>query len=232
MLKFVFNGGVFLLKSEINGLAGALPVRPGINGIDEYSRSSVMILMSEIKREMNFILQKRAANVRQGGEIGFPGGMFDPSRDRSPADTAIRETAEEMGITGEDIRIIGQVDSVLSNSGIVVDGFLGVAAVDDPQSLDISPGEVEKVIAAPVSFFESNDPEIYKVNIKAHPSITDRKGRERILFPAKELALPDMYSRPWGSGMQKVYVYRYENEVIWGITARFIYDIVKRIKSL
>ncbi len=177
-------------------------------------------------------MQKRSANVRQGGEIGFPGGMFDPIADKNPKDTAVRETIEEMGIARDKIEIIGRTDTVISITGSIVEGFVGFTEIEDISMLKINPKEVERVLAAPVSYFEQNDPEIYKINIMAHPSIIDKKGRKKVIFPAKELSLPERYSRPWGSILQKVFVYRYGGEIIWGITARFIYDLVNKIKDV
>lgn len=222
-----------MLRSQLKNLKAALPEHPGVSGGEDYINSAVLILLSEISGEMNFILQKRSANVRQGGEIGFPGGAFDPSVDKNTADTAVRETCEEMGLAADEISLIGQCDSVMSISGMLVEGFIGLAEIKDPRILDINPHEVERAFSVPVSFFEKNDPGIYRVNVMAHPSITDRMGHERVIFPAKELGLPERYHKPWGTAaLQKVYVYRYDGEIIWGMTARFIFDMVKKIKEL
>ncbi len=221
-----------MLKSQLKDLAGILPVHPGIIGRDEYTNSSVLILMFEKDNELSFILQKRSANVRQGGEIGFPGGVFDPGRDRNTEDTALRETMEEMGIPRDKIHLIGQTDSLITMSGMIVDGFIAVAEIEDPQKLDINPAEVEKVLSVPVSFFEENDPEIFSVNAVVQSSVIDSSGNEKIIFPAKELDLPERYHKSWGGSLRKVYLYRYGGELIWGMTARFIFDLAGMIKEL
>ncbi len=218
-------------KIQIDDLAKILPAIPGINGSSEYIKSSVLILTAHIDGEIKFLLQKRARNVRQGGEISFPGGMFDPSKDKNMEETAQRETMEEMGLLRSQIKVIGRADTVIS-SGMMIEGFVGFAQIDKIEDIKENPEEVEKVLAVPVSFFILNKPEVYRVCIKAHPSIYDKKGRQKVLLPAAELSLPDRYRKPWGGFLQKIYFYRYENEIIWGITARFIFDIIKRLTAV
>ena len=85
-------------------------------------------------------MQKRSANVRQGGEIGFPGGMFDPITDKNPKDTAVRETIEEMGIARDKIEIIGRTDTVISITGSIVEGFVGFTEIEDLYAKNKSEG--------------------------------------------------------------------------------------------
>ncbi|NMA13939.1 MAG: CoA pyrophosphatase, partial [Clostridia bacterium] len=56
--------------------------------------------------------------------------------------------------------------------------------------------------------------------------------KENIIFPAAELGLGDNYTRPWRGMDYPMYVYRIQERVIWGITARIIFDLVQRIKQL
>ena len=57
------------------------------------------------------------------------------------------------------------------------------------------------------------------------PMLYNEKGNREILFPAKELGLPEIYHVPWKGREASVYVYRYEDITIWGITAAIIYEI-------
>ena len=79
-------------KLVIEGLKDKLPVVPGINGKEEYFNSAALVLLMLVNEEYHFVFEKRAANIRQAGEICFPGGKFDPDQDASFLDTAIRET--------------------------------------------------------------------------------------------------------------------------------------------
>ena len=220
-------------KSVIEGLKkDKLPVVPGINGKEEYFNSAVIVLLMLVNEEYHFVFQKRAANIRQAGEICFPGGKFDPAIDASFRDTAIRETVEELGVAADKISIIGNLDTVVATMGATVDAFLGILDLCSLDDLHLNYHEVERVFTIPVSFFEHNEPEVYKVNITVHPSYVNQVGEEVTIFPAKELGLPELYTKPWGNVMSNVFVYRVEGVTIWGITARFIRDVVAKLKSL
>ncbi|MGO9953886.1 MAG: hypothetical protein ACLPN1_16960 [Dissulfurispiraceae bacterium] len=52
-----------------------------------------------------------------------------------------------------------------------------------------------------------------------------------ILFPAVELRLSDRYATPWGMLRNTIYVYKVDQGVIWGITARFIIDVINKLRS-
>lgn len=69
---------------------------------------AVMIPLVFLNGEYNFLFQKRAKNIRQGGEISFCGGAKDRS-DRDFLDTAIRETIEEIGIDRDKIEVLGRL---------------------------------------------------------------------------------------------------------------------------
>lgn len=219
---------IFTLKS----LKNKLPDNPGINGKEEYFNSAVLVLLMLINEEYHFVFEKRAAKIRQAGEICFPGGKFDPDLDISFQETAVRETVEELGVLPENISVFGSLDTVLANMGATVDAFLGVINISSLDELKINTGEVERVFTIPVSYFENTRPEIYKVNIVVHPSYINETGEEILIFPAQELGLLERYTKPWGNILNNVYVYRVADVTIWGITARLIKDVIAKIKSL
>ncbi|TGE33641.1 CoA pyrophosphatase [Desulfosporosinus sp. Sb-LF] len=219
-------------KSVINGLREKLPIVPGVSGKEEYFNAAVLVLLILVNEEYHFVFQKRAATIRQAGEICFPGGKFDPDKDTDFRETAIRETTEELGVAAEKISIIGTLDTVIANMGATVDAFLGLIDIESLDDLQISPDEVERVFTIPVSYFEDTEPEIYKVNIIVHPSYINQTGEEVVIFPAKELGLPERYTEPWGNITSNVFVYRVEEVTIWGITARLIRDVIAKIKCV
>ena len=219
-------------KLVIEGLKDKLPVVPGINGKEEYFNSAVLVLLMQVNEEYHFVFEKRAANIRQAGEICFPGGKFDPDQDVSFRDTAIRETVEELGVASYKISIIGNLDTVVSSRGTTVDAFLGIIDISRLDDLQINPAEVERIFTIPVSYFENNEPEAYKVNMTVNPSYVNEAGKEVISFPTRELGLPERYTKPWGNVMSNVFVYRVEGVAIWGLTARLIRDVVAKLKSI
>jgi NUDIX domain. len=219
-------------KLVIEGLREKWPVTPGINGKEERLNSAVLVMLILVDEEYHFVFQKRAANIRQPGEICFPGGRFDPKKDVGFRETAIRETSEELGVAKEKIRVIGMLDTIIAPMGTTVDAFLGTVDVGGVHDLRISSQEVAKVFTVPVAFFEDIEPEAYEIYFVAHPSFTNHTGAEVISFPAKELGLSERYWKPWGNAPYNVYVYRVAGEIIWGITARLIRDVISKIKTL
>lgn len=218
-------------KTMLRDLTKRMPKVPGISGKDEYFNSAVLALLILVNEEYHFVFEKRSAAIRQGGQICFPGGKFDPEKDDDFKETAIRETVEELGVAYDKISIIGRLDTVFSVIGSTVDTFLGVIDINSLDDLNINPDEVEKVFSVPVSYFENTEPEVYRVSITANPSYINHAGEEVVLLPAKELGLPEMYTRPWGNIMNNVYVYKVAGETIWGITARLIRDVISKIKA-
>ncbi|HEX2982009.1 MAG TPA: CoA pyrophosphatase [Ignavibacteriales bacterium] len=218
-------------KEQINKIKNA-PPKYGISGEGRFLKYGVMVLMYEKDGEYRFILEKRSEHVRQKNEISFPGGKFETGLDNTTQDTALRETSEELGISAKKIDVICRVDSLLAPFGAFIDAYVGVLNIKDIAELKLNDGEVSYIIDPPVSFFEKSEPETYYALMKAHPTIITEKGDEEVLLPAKDLGLPEMYTKPWGGTRYDIYVYKYEREVIWGITARFIHDFVTKAKFI
>lgn len=216
-------------KDDLTILKGNLPTFPGISGKKEYYNSVVLVLLTLIDDEYHIVFEKRCKGIRQGGEICLPGGMHEPEKDDTLEMTALRETEEELGIRAEQIKLIGRLDTVLAYMGITVDVFVGVTGVGSSE-MKINPQEVERAFTVPVSFFEQTKPIEYRVLVKLHPSyISSETGKETILLPAEELGLPAKYKKPWGRFKHKVLVYQTKEGLIWGITARIIFDLIGRV---
>lgn len=201
-----------------------------INGREEYFRSVVLALLIPIDGEYHFVFQKRCRNIRQGGELCFPGGKINET-DQSLEQTAIRETEEELGIPREKIEIIGRLDTIVAPMGTIVDAFIGIA---DIRMEDIIPNpmEVESILTVPVSYFMEHEPERYSAEVHISPTHVEKEtGEEIILLPAEELGLPDTYKKPWGGFRYSVLVYKLQDEILWGFTARLVYDLILRIKK-
>lgn len=218
-------------NNDLENLKIKLPVVPGILGKNEYFNAAVLIPLVMINGEYNFLFEKRAAHIRQGGEICFPGGEFDHVTDSSFKDTAIRETIEELGIKKEDISIHGILDTLIGPMGVTVDSFIGTLDITNTESLHFDSNEVEKIFTIPVSFFTANEPELYHTRMEINPTDIDKNGEKITTLPVKELQLPERYSRTWRGRKHNIYVYKTTEGVIWGITAALINDVVHKLKS-
>ncbi|WP_018044909.1 CoA pyrophosphatase [Methylobacterium sp. 88A] len=99
--------------------------------------------------ELFVLFTVRASHLRDhSGQIAFPGGKIEPS-DRSPADAALREAREEIGLRPDDIRILGYLDPYLSATGFLVVPVVGLCAGGTP--LDLDPAEVADVFEVPLA---------------------------------------------------------------------------------
>ena len=215
-------------KIDFKQLGQKLSPYPVLIDSEEYFNSSVLISIAKIKEEYCFIFEKRAAEIRQGSEVSFPGGEVDKDTDKDHLETAIRETEEELGISRDKIKIIGQL-GVLMIPGVLVNAFIAEVEIQNLNEISFDKTEVEKVFAVPVSFFKENPPEVHHVRLEAHPFYIDDDGNKVELLPVEKLNLPPRYSKPWGRIKRKVYFYNYNGEVIWGLTAALVKKVVEMI---
>jgi 8-oxo-dGTP pyrophosphatase MutT (NUDIX family) len=88
------------------------------------------------------------------GQISFPGGRQETA-DQSPARTALRESAEEIGLDEARVEILGQVGRYETVTGYAVTPVVGW--VEPPFELYADPVEVAKVFEVPLSFVLNPD---------------------------------------------------------------------------
>lgn len=214
-------------KIKLKKLIKNLPKKPGVMARDRFFNSAVLIPLIKIDKKYYILFQKRAAHIRQGGDICFPGGRYESS-DKSYRHTALRETKEELGIDSKDIKILGQLDTYVAPIGAVVESFVAKVKKKALMHMSIDKNEVEKTILIPIEFFKNNPPVEYTLKYEVHPFSIDKNGEKQVYFPVEELNLPKMYHKPWGHKKHKVWVYQYKGEVIWGLTAVIINDLIKK----
>lgn len=208
-----------------------LPDSPGIQGRHRYFNSAVLIPFVPRNGEYHLLFQVRASEIRQGGEICFPGGRFEPEIDNDYGDTALRETEEELGFPREEIELLGSLDTLVVPMGTAIEPYVGALPADALKRITPDAGEVARVFTLPISFFVENDPEVYSVRVEVHPRKLENDGREIELLPAKELGLPERYHTSWGGNEVPIYVYRTLEGVIWGMTAELVIDLSERLRE-
>lgn len=139
-------------KKDLKKMLKNLPKYPGVLGRDRFFNSAVLIPLVKKNGQYHILFQKRAANIRQGGDICFPGGGFEKDLDKDFKDTALRETKEELGIGKKDIKILGQLDTMVAPMGAVVEIFVAVVKKRALKTMKIDKNEVEKAFLIPLSF--------------------------------------------------------------------------------
>jgi 8-oxo-dGTP pyrophosphatase MutT (NUDIX family) len=214
-------------KKEFKKLVKNLPKIPGIMGRDRYFNSAVLIPLIKIEKEYYLLFQKRAAHIRQGGDICFPGGGYEDG-DKSFKDTALRETFEELGIKKKDIKILGKLNTYVAPIGAVVEPYVARIKKKAVENMKVDKNEVEETLLVPLSFFKNNPAKEYNLKYEVHPYSIDEEGNKEVHFPVEELGLPETYQKPWGHRKHKVWVYEYKDSVIWGLTAVIIKDLIEK----
>lgn len=182
-----------------------------------YQYYSVLVPLVEKDGELHILYEVRAESLkRQPGEICFPGGRVEG--EESAEECAVRETSEELNIRPEDIKIIAQMDFLHTYSNFTLYSLLGTIDYDVFAGILVNPDEVKEVFLVPVSFFAENEPEIYYFDVL--PNI----GPD---FPYEKINVTNGYN--WRKGKSTVPIYRYEDRVIWGMTARITEHLINLV---
>ncbi len=216
-------------SSSLSNFISNIPKTPGLMTRNKYPNSAVMVLFVQKQEELFIVFEKRAESISQGGDICFPGGSFDKTKDKTFLDTAFRETYEEIGLRKKDIKFLGQMDTFFAPIGKVLEVFVGLINYEDyKKNLNIQTSEVAKVFLFSVDELKQKGAISYKLRIEICPSIIDKDGNTKELFPSKKLNLPKHYEKPWGHNKHEVLVYEIENEIIWGLSSIILADILEK----
>lgn len=110
------------------------------------------VLVPVVKREgeLTVLFTRRTAHLHDhAGQISFPGGRAEPG-DAGAADTAMRETREEIGLTAERVEVLGELPQYVTVTGYRVTPVVGLVTAP----LDLRPDdfEVAEVFEAPLAF--------------------------------------------------------------------------------
>jgi 8-oxo-dGTP pyrophosphatase MutT (NUDIX family) len=118
--------------------AGAQPTRPAAVLVPVVARTEPQVLLT-LRTEL----------PSHPGQIAFPGGKID-AHDRSPAEAAMREAREEIGLARELIEPIGYLDLYLTFSGYRI--LPTVARIEPSYRVTLCEAEVADVFEVPLAF--------------------------------------------------------------------------------
>ncbi|NLG33712.1 MAG: CoA pyrophosphatase [Syntrophomonadaceae bacterium] len=203
------------MDKKINSLKGR---RADILSSSYTVKSAVLLPLVNIDSGSSVLFEKRSANIkRQPGEICFPGGKIDPT-DKNPAQAAIRETCEELSLSPQDIELIAPLDIMVSPFNTIVFPFLG--RILKPEKIVPNPQEVEKVFFVPLDFFIQNEPILKYLSLRVVSSPD---------YPFE--LIPNGKNYPFREAKHPGYFYTWNNETIWGMTARILYNFITLIQQ-
>lgn len=122
--------------------------------VDPSCTSAAVLVPIYYKQGQYYILLiKRTERVeKHKGEISFPGGARD-EKDKTLLDTALRESAEEIGLMPEKAEILGELDDEVSvKTNYIITPF--VALIPWPYQLKVDGVETEELIEASISVLQ------------------------------------------------------------------------------
>jgi 8-oxo-dGTP pyrophosphatase MutT (NUDIX family) len=151
----------------------------------------------------HLLLTKRSSRITaHANEVSFPGGSFDKADDASLADTAIRETKEEIGLHFQKSDLIGHLDVVRTlTSNFIIYPF--VTLQDKTLIPTILTDEVQDIIDAPLL-------ETLQTMDKDHDYYHYYHKQQQQQHHHHDSSLEDIYK------------FTYRSQVIWGATARIL----------
>jgi coenzyme A diphosphatase NUDT7 len=204
-----------LLADRIEALRNR---RADILGHEQSLKTAVLLPLVERDGKICVLFEKRSPALKhQPGEVCFPGGTKDPD-DPQALDTAIRETCEELGIETDNIEVIGELDTLITPSSLIMRSF--VAWIKDASLIEVNPDEVEKVFMIPLDFLLEYQPQKHDLIFK--PDFSND-------FPVQ--LIPRGKNYPFRLNRLQQFFYLWEGEVIWGLTARILTHFIDLLKG-
>ena len=112
--------------------------------------AAVLIGFVERSEGICLLLTKRAEQLNShSGQVAFPGGKIDPE-DSSPKAAALREAQEEIGLSAENVEVVGRLPDYYSGSGFKIAPILAI--VDSKAEFNVNHEEVDYLFEVPLSF--------------------------------------------------------------------------------
>lgn len=186
---------------------------PYISGWERMKRAAVVIPLVEINNEVHILFEVRAKKLNsQPGDICFPGGKIDNGE--TPKIAALREIEEELGL--KNISIINELDLIVRHDGIIIHPFLGI--IKDIESLNINENEVDHVFYVPLNDLLNNKP------LEVINKLVMDRAKD---FPYELIVNKENYKFKEGSYISLFY--KYNDYVIWGITAEMLRSFLTKL---
>lgn len=137
--------------------------------------AAILVLVYDRDGEAHILFTERTHQVEHHkGQISFPGGACDDLDDCLET-TALRETAEEIGVQPEDVEIVGQLDEMLTISNFRVTPYVAILKMNSEYDFVINNHEVAQVVQVPLPHLM--DEQNMELEVRQH------KGKQ-VLVPA------------------------------------------------
>ncbi|MFA8437786.1 NUDIX hydrolase [Pueribacillus sp. YX66] len=192
--------------------------RANLLGHEQMRIASVLLPLLEKDGQTHVLFQVRGKRLRtQPGEICFPGGGVE-RQDKNEAETAIRETCEELGLEKQHIKMVAPLDLYVTPFHAIIYPYVGV--ILQPEAICPDDFEVEEVFTVPLDYLLNYKPKQHPVHLQVKPDDS---------FPYHLIPRGKYYK--WRTGQVPEYFYFYDKYVIWGLTARILTNFLTVIKG-
>jgi 8-oxo-dGTP pyrophosphatase MutT (NUDIX family) len=112
--------------------------------------AAVLVPVVRREEELTVLFTRRTAHLYDhAGQISFPGGRAEEN-DSSPRETALRETAEEIGLSPSRVEVLGHLNDYTTVTGYCVTPVVGL--VHPPLDLKLDTFEVAEAFEVPLAF--------------------------------------------------------------------------------
>ena len=116
-----------------------------------FLEASVLIPILTFKQDLEILLTLRSVNLKNHpGQISFPGGKKEKF-DRSPVETALRETEEEVGLNRQLVEIIASLPTHKTATGFIIRPYIGIVGQSFQETLQCD--EVDEIFTVPFDHF-------------------------------------------------------------------------------
>ena len=133
------------IQSAVHGATHPFPPDPTI-----FQPTSVMALFAfKDTLELLFIQKADVEGYPWRNQMAFPGGHME-DQDRCAQETALRELEEEMGISAQNVRVMGSLGHFQTINHKDIEAFTGVWNTKEEISFD--PTEISRVLSIPFAY--------------------------------------------------------------------------------
>lgn len=136
--------------------------------------AAVLVPVIEHAGAPSVLLTRRADNLgNHAGQVAFPGGKIEPGE--LPAEAALREADEEVGLKADFIEVAGFLDTYETGTGFRILPVVGL--VRPGFTLQIHDGEVAEIFEVPLAFLMNPK------NHERHSAVWRGRKREYYAMP-------------------------------------------------
>jgi len=169
---------------------------------DSPRNAAVLVPFLKQENSWHILFTRRTSSLPEhSGQVAFPGGRADPD-DSTPEITALREAQEEIGLSPDDVIMLGRLQELRTITNYCVLPVVG--KIPWPYNFILAREEVSRVFTIPLEWLA--DPKNHEVQFRELPS-------------------------PY-SPVPVIYFDRYDGELLWGVSAEITINLLQSLKLL